>query len=126
MTKSHHESKDHQSARQRGVLLTIAVILVVFHGILYTGLAFPAIREQGLAESSVLLVLFLICALADVVAGVAMWFWKRWGINLFVVAGVTTAVIVLIATASMIMFIGAFLHMVIVGYIVYPRLKYFD
>ena len=126
MSKSHHKSTHHEPARQRGALLTIAIILVVFHGILYTALAYPAIREQGLAESSLLLVLFLVCALADIVAGVAMWFWKRWGVYLFVVAGITTAIIVLIATASMTMFIGAFLHMVIVGYIVYPRLKYFD
>jgi hypothetical protein len=125
MSKSHHKSTHHEPARQRDALLTIAIILVVFHGILYTALAFPAIQEQGLAQSSVLLVLFLLAALADIVAGVAMWFWKRWGIYIFVVAGITTAIIVLIATASMTMFIGAFLHMVIVGYIVYPRLKYF-
>jgi Na+-translocating ferredoxin:NAD+ oxidoreductase RnfE subunit len=59
------------------------------------------------------------------VAGIAMWFWKRWGIYLYVVAGVATALLFLMRTASMWMFFGAFLPMIIVGYILQPRLKYF-
>jgi hypothetical protein len=54
-----------------------------------------------------------------------MWFWKRWGIYLYVAAGIGTAVVFLMRTGSAWMFFGAFLPLVIVGYILQPRLKYF-
>jgi hypothetical protein len=43
-----------------------------------------------------------------------------------VAAGIGTAVVFLMRTGSAWMFFGAFLPLVIVGYILQPRLKYFS
>ena len=125
MSKSHQDSKHHQPTHQRGVLLTIAIIFVVFHGAIYTGLTGSTIRDQSLDTSSIFLIILFLSSAADVVAGIAMWYWKRWGIYLYFIASVTAATIFLILTGSIWMFFGAYLPMVIVGYIVYPTLKYF-
>jgi hypothetical protein len=44
MSKSHHKSTHHQQAPERGVLLTIAFILVVFHGAIFTALSYSVIQ----------------------------------------------------------------------------------
>jgi hypothetical protein len=125
MSKSHHKSSHHEQAPERGALLTIAIILVVFHGAFFTALSYSVIKGEGLIAAPVLLGLLLLCSIATAVAGVAMWFWKRWGIYLYVAAGIGTAVVFLMRTGSAWMFFGAFLPLVIVGYILQPRLKYF-
>ena len=43
-----------------------------------------------------------------------MWFWKRWGIYLYVVATFVLAGVVLLQTGNMIMFFGAIIPMFIV------------
>jgi hypothetical protein len=100
MSKTDHKSASHQPAPQRGALLTIAIILVILHGAAFTALSYSVIKG-------------------------VMWFWKRWGVYLYVIAGLTTAVLFLMRTGSIWMFFGALLPMVIVGYILQPRLKYF-
>jgi hypothetical protein len=126
MSKLQHKSSQHEHAPERGALLTVAIILVVLHGAFFTALSYSVIKGDGLIAAPVLLGLLLLCSAATVVAGVAMWFWKRWGIYLYVVAGVGTAVVFLMRTGSIWMMFGAFLPLVIVGYILQPRLKYFS
>ena len=126
MSKPQHKSTHHHDAPERGALLTIAIILVVLHGAFFTALSYSVIKGEDLIPAPVLLGLLFLCSVATVVAGIAMWFWKRWGIYLYVVAGVATALLFLMRTASIWMFFGAFIPMVIVGYILQPRLKYFN
>ena len=125
MSKTHHKSSHHHDTPERGVLLTIAIILVVLHGAFFTALSYSVIKGEDLIPAPVLLGLLLLCSVATVVAGIAMWFWKRWGIYLYVAAGAATALLFLMRTASIWMFFGALIPMVIVGYILQPKLKYF-
>ena len=125
MAKTHHKSTHDQPRPERGALLTIAIILVVLHGAFFTALSYSVIKGEELIPAPVLLGLLFLCSVATVVAGIAMWYWKRWGIYLYVIAGVATAVVFLMRTGSVWMLFGAFIPMVIVGYILQPRLKYF-
>jgi len=125
MSKTDHKSAPHQPAPQRGALLTIAIILVILHGAAFTALSYSVIKGEDLIPAPVLLGLLFLCSVATAVAGIAMWFWKRWGVYLYVIAGVATAVLFLMRTGSIWMLFGAFLPMVIVGYILQPRIKYF-
>jgi O-antigen ligase len=96
------------------------------HGAAFTALSYSVIKGEDLIPAPVLLGLLFLCSVATAVAGIVMWFWKRWGIYLYVIAGLTTAVLFLMRTGSIWMFFGALLPMVIVGYILQPRLKYFS
>lgn len=63
--------------------------------------------------------------MASVVAGIAMWFWKRWGIYLYVVTTFALGGTVLLKTGSLNMMFGAILPMIVVIYIFKPAYKYF-
>ena len=76
-------------------------------------------------DTTLALVLFGFSSLASVIAGVAMWFWRRWGLHLYVVATLVLGGVVLLKTASMTMAFGVALPMFIVIYIFSSVLKHF-
>ena len=118
MNKSH---KANQQAPHRTSLQTAALVYVVLHGFIFWALA----RSMPSEETTLALVLFALTALASVIAGIAMWNWKRWGLYLYVGASMAQAGVVLLKTISLMMMFGAMLPMIIVIFIFYPVLKYF-
>ena len=118
MSKMH---KSNQPTHRRTTLQTIALIYVVIHGFLFWAIA----RSMAVEETTLSLVLFGLSALASVVAGIAMWRWKRWGIYLYAAATLVLAGVVLLKTMSLMMMFGVFLPMFIVIYILYPAFKHF-
>ncbi len=118
MSKSRDSNK--LTPRRTG-LQTTALIYVVLHGFIFWALA----RSIPSEETTLSLVLFALTALASVIAGIAMWNWKRWGIYLYGVASLALAGVVLLKTISLMMMFGAMLPMIVVIYIFYPALKHF-
>ena len=118
MSTSHHSN---QHTPHRSKVQTAALIYVVIHGFIFWAIA----RSMSVDHTTLALVLFGLSSLASVIAGIAMWFWQRWGINLYVIAGLVLGGVVLLKTASMYMMFGAMLPMVIVILIFNPVLKHF-
>ncbi len=118
MSTSHHSN---QHAPHRSKSQTAALIYVVIHGFIFWAIA----RSMSVDDTTLALVLFGLSSLASVIAGVAMWFWQRWGIKLYVIAGLVLGGVVLLKTASMYMMFGAMLPMIIIIYILSPALKHF-
>ncbi len=118
MSKMH---KSNQPTHRRTTLQTIALIYVVIHGFLFWAIA----RSMAVEDTTLSLVLFGLSALASVVAGIAMWRWRRWGIYLYAAATLVLAGVVLLKTMSLMMMFGVFLPMFIVIYILYPAFKHF-
>jgi len=122
-SKKHEPIKPHRTTLQ-----TIALVYVIIHGFIFwlTANSIPVEdAANALVSQSIAVGLIGIASLASVVAGIAMWFWKRWGIYLYVVATFVLAGAVLLRTGSMIMLFGALIPMFIVAYILYPALKHF-
>lgn len=115
-TKKHEQSKPHRSTLQ-----TIALIYVALHGIIFWLTA----RSMPGEETTLTLSLFALASVASIVAAIAMWFWKRWGIYVYVIATFVLAGVVLLQTGSMIMLFGALIPMIIVLYIFSKSLKHF-
>jgi hypothetical protein len=105
-------------AKQRNTLLTIALVLVILHAILVVGIFWFGAPEAQRTIGSIALWLTGLSAIADIVAAVAMWFWKQWGIYLYGIATLAGAVGALLATGSMLFLFGALLPAIIVLYIV--------
>ena len=118
MSTSHHSN---QHTPHRSKVQTVALIYVVIHGFIFWAIA----RSMSVDHTTLALVLFGLSSLASVIAGIAMWFWQRWGINLYVIAGLVLGGVVLLKTASMYMMFGVMLPMVIVILIFNPVLKHF-
>ena len=112
-------------AKQRNMLLTIALVLVILHGILVLALFWfgaPGLYTVG----SIALWLTILAAIGDIVAAVGMWLWKQWGIYLYAVATIAGAVGALLATGSMLFLFGALLPAIIVLYIVAMQRNKFE
>ena len=107
-----------EPAKQRNTLLTIALVLVILHGILVVALFWAGAPETQRTVGSIALWLTILAAVGDVVAAVGMWNWKRWGIYLYAIATVAAAVGALLATGSMLFLFGSMLPAIIVLYIV--------
>jgi hypothetical protein len=114
-------SKSNQQTPHRTTLQTIALVYVVIHGFLFWLTA----RSMPGEDTTLTLALFGLASLAAVIAGIAMWFWKRWGLYLYVVATIVLAVVIMIKTGSMIMLFGVLLPAIIVLYIFSQVFKYF-
>ena len=115
--KHHEESKPHRSTLQ-----TIALIYVALHGFLFW---LTARSMPGAEDSTLTLSLFALASFASIVAAIAMWFWKRWGIYVYVIATFVLAGVMLLQPGGWILFFGAFIPMVIVLYIFSKSFKYF-
>jgi hypothetical protein len=113
-------------AKQRNLLLTIALILVILHAILVLGLFWFGAPETQRAVGSIALWLTVLSALGDVVAAVAMWFWKKWGIYLYGIATIAGGIGAMLATGSMLFLFGAILPAIVVLYIVAMQRNKFE
>ena len=111
--------------KRRGNLLTAALIVVFIHGIIL-GIFFyfrlgDAVRPLG---NLALLTMFA-AAVADAIAAAAMWLWKRWGMWVYGISAVVSAVVAVLATGDFFLIFGALLPAIIVLYIVTARRQHF-
>lgn len=109
--------------KTRSTLLSIAIVAVILHGIIMAAIYWTVLpdAQRGLQNISVW-VMFL-SAIADIVAGVALWYWKQWGIYLFGASTIAGAVIVALYNPFLIF--GSILPAVIVLYIIMTQRKLF-
>ena len=114
-----HQSNQHMPHRSKSQVT--ALIYVVTHGFIFWVIA----RTMSVDDTTLALVLFGLSSLASVIAGIAMWFWRRWGINLYLIASLALGGVVLLKTASLLMMFGVMLPMFIVILIFKPVYKHF-
>lgn len=122
-------SKSNQHTPHRTTLQTIALVYIVLHGFIFwlTANSMPVADTSltRILSPNLALTLIGLASLAAVIAGIAMWFWKRWGLYLYIVATIVLAVVIMLKTGSMIMLFGVLLPAIIVLYIFSQALKYF-
>ena len=119
MSKTAAKHKDTMQ-KKRGTGLTIWLVLIALHGIVFALLTWNVIKPGDYDAPSWLLWLLLLMSIADVVAAVALWYWKRWGFQLYGVLTVVRIVVGLIATASQLWVFYAIIPLVILGYVLRP------
>jgi len=111
--------------KQRGGWLTAWLVLMMIHGI-FAAFLVLYLREQkdGVSAVWVLLVLFAL-AVAHIVAALAIWEWKRWGLIVYAAAVIVSMVVGLILTHTQLWVFHEILPLVILGYLVKDKLPAF-
>lgn len=104
--------------KRRSTLLTVALVIVILHGIFMAAVYWTVIPDAQRTVGNIALWSMFLAAAASIVAGVAMWFWKRWGIYLYGAAAVVEAIVALLASGDLVLLFGALLPAVVVLYIV--------
>lgn len=107
-----------KTSKRRSTLLTAALAIVILHGIIMAVMYWTVLPDAQRTLGNIALWGMFLAAAGSVVAGVAMWYWKRWGIYLYGAAAVVEAVIALAASGNLVLLFGALLPAVIVLYIV--------
>lgn len=115
-----------QAKKERGTWLSSWLIFIMVHGIIATILV-GYLQQQGqITRFPWALPVLVALSLADIVAGIAAWFWKKWGLTLYAIATVVGIVVGLIATASQLIVFHDIIPLVILGFLVKDKLEYFD
>lgn len=115
-----------QKTRKRSTILSVVLGLVIIHGLLLTLMTIGEKNYQGGVTHPVVYGLFLLGSALDVVAGLALWYWQKWGLNLYLAATIMTAFVGLINTGSLLIVFAAFLPLAVVGYVVRREWRYFE
>ena len=112
--------------KTRGALITTVLVIVALHGVLMTAAYYSMVDETLRSLGNWMLLTMIATSAADIVAAVAMWFWKRWGMILYGVAAAVQAVIVVLASGDIFLLFGALLPAIIVLYILATRRDQFE
>jgi hypothetical protein len=116
-TKNVNEKKRKNVNKERGTVLSVLLVLIFLHAVLATAVAYSTLKEEYAATSWVLPLMGLV-SLADIVAAVGMWYWKKWAITLYAVTRVIATVIHLMLTGSLLVVFYDLLPVAILVYVI--------
>jgi hypothetical protein len=125
--KSKHENHPAQSnqvksarpvKKEHGWLLTTIYVLIILHGIFAAILVTSYTRNDVVIPRPMIIPILTANALLDVVAAVAMWYWKRWGVILLGISAVISSAIGLIATGNVFVIFYMMIPFAILIYII--------
>jgi len=131
---SHHQkhpphAKHPPKQKERGGWLTAAIVFVILHGLLMLGIIYGnnLLQKTAVPLPSWFVPSVIAAAIADVIAGIALWKWKGWGFYLYLVSTIVIITLGIMATGyAMLWSFSRLLPFVIVGYIMRPKWQYFD
>jgi hypothetical protein len=106
--------------KKRSTGLAIWLVLIAVHGVIFTLLTWNVIKPGDYDAPTWSLWALLLLSIANVAAAVALWYWKRWGFQLYGVTTVVRIVVGLVATASQLWVFYAIIPFVILGYLLRP------
>jgi membrane protein YdbS with pleckstrin-like domain len=106
------------SPRERGTWLSLWLILILLHGIFASGLIWYLRAQRSDPSPSWMLAILFVLAIADIVAAVAAWYWKKWGLWLYTISTVIGIVVGLVLTASQLIVFHDIIPLAILGYLV--------
>ncbi len=119
-------SKSESHKPERGCALAGAIILVGISGLLSLVVA---LGENGFRTTGMpnwFIAAAAVAAIADIVAAVGLWGWKKWAYYLYLAATLLAIVLGLLATGSAMFAFSRIILFAIVGYIVMPKWEFFD
>ncbi len=120
------QKKHHHHKPERGGLLTFAIILVIIANLILAA-AIHSLKGTLAPDAHIALIVATWgFAVASVVAGVAMWFWQKWGIYLYVISTIAIVILTFLiftleGAATWGMMMGGVLPMFVVLYILKPH-----
>lgn len=120
-------TKRSSQAIKRGTGLSIWLILIVIHGFGMIFVTLSAISQPEGVARDWLVVGFLIFSAAKAIAALGIWYWRKWGLYLYVVGVLGTMAIALFLTRFLIW--GVFyeaIPLLITGWFLMGKQKYFS
>ena len=123
--KSQGKSKNKPQAKVRGTWLTVALVIIVLHGLL-AAIFYATVRVQEAdVARPMVLTLTSIHFLANVVAAVGIWYWKKWALYVYAMSAVLALVLGLVTVGAWSVFYMV-LPVAILGWLLRTKWDYFS
>jgi hypothetical protein len=103
--------------KERGTLLSILIVLIGLHGVLGAYIGYATMKTEYAKAPWVLPVLTLV-SVAAIVAAVAIWYWKQWGIYLYALVCIAQAAVHLMLTGDLFVVFYDILPVAILAYVI--------
>ena len=87
------KSKQKSTSKERGIFLTILLVIMALHGLLATAVYYSLRMDDSLINRPWLVTLMLIHSAANVIAAVGIWNWKMWAWQLYIASTVLSLVV---------------------------------
>ena len=111
--------------KERGIGLTIVLVLVMIHSILTT---FAYLRYTQNPTSNItpwILTALFLAGVAKFVAAAAIWMWERWGIYVFLGATLVNVAVGILLTGTTLIAFNEILPVAILAWLVRDRMQEF-
>jgi hypothetical protein len=121
--KRHVKAKNQK--KERGFWLTLFLVIMALHGI-FAAYFYYAVRvgEPSL-DRPWILTLMVIHSLANILAAVGIWYWKKWALYVYAVSTILGLVVGLLSIGAWSTFYMV-LPLAILGYILRTKWNYFN
>jgi len=108
---------------QRGTWLTIALVLMVLHGIV-AALFFYFSKTDPAVDRTWMLSLMVVHSLANIAAAVGIWYWKKWALYVYAASTIVALVVGLLSVGIWSVFYMV-LPLAIMGWVLRTKWDYF-
>ena len=115
-----------QVHKERGTWLSLWLILIMLHGLIASGLIWYFRAQDNESSPVWMLAILFILGVADIVAAIAAWYWKKWGLWLYVISTIVGIAVGLVLTRTQLIVFHDIIPLVILGYLVKDKQKWFD
>jgi hypothetical protein len=112
--------------KERGCWLTGWLIFIAIHGIGSSILILSLRWQETMTVFAWALPVLFLLSLADIVAAVAVWSWKRWGLVLYAISTLVGLVAGLVLTRTQLWVFHDIIPLVVLGYLVKDKRDLFD
>lgn len=110
--------------KERGTAVTIVLVLMALHGVFATYFYFTVRTQEADLNRPMILSLMVVHSLANVIAAVGIWYWKKWALYVYAASTVIALVIGLLTVGAWSVFYMV-LPLAIVGWVLRTKWDYF-
>ncbi len=110
--------------KERGTAVTIVLVIMALHGIFATYFYYIVRTQEADLNRPMILSLMVLHSLANVIAAVGIWYWKKWALYVYAASTVVALVVGLMTVGVWSVFYMV-LPLAIVGWVLRTKWDYF-
>lgn len=122
MSKTSESKSVHK--KTRGTLLTILLVIMALHGII-AAFAYYSMFNNPATDRNLIVAMMVVHSLANAVAAVGIWYWKKWALYLYAASTVLAVIAGLLAVGVWSVFYMV-IPLAIVGWVLRTKWDYFE
>ena len=122
--KSRPGKRSKAPVKERGIWLQILLVIMVLHGLFAAYFYYTVRTQETYLDRPMILSMMVIHSLANVVAAVGIWYWKKWALYVYAGSTILALVVGLLSVGAWAVF-SMVLPLAILGYVLRTKWDYF-